>query len=130
MSGMLVRTPSRSAPVSATSASGGVSSIPVAANPQSFNEAPTLSTSQLVLLCPRFEEFWVPTYDIDCVWHAHQLHPRSYFEETCLRIATGSYPFCPSNQNRNVFVVVVTKDEVVGTGVIVVVGAAAAGTSH
>ncbi|CAE7591605.1 GRDP1, partial [Symbiodinium sp. CCMP2456] len=30
----------------------------------------------------RPDEFWVPTYDIDCIWHAHQLHPWKYEEET------------------------------------------------
>ncbi|CAJ1345617.1 unnamed protein product, partial [Effrenium voratum] len=30
----------------------------------------------------RPSEFWVPTYDIDCIWHAHQLHPILYAEET------------------------------------------------
>ncbi|CAJ1400927.1 unnamed protein product [Effrenium voratum] len=28
------------------------------------------------------KEFWVPTYDIDCIWHAHQLHPDVYLSET------------------------------------------------
>ncbi|CAE7880491.1 GRDP1, partial [Symbiodinium necroappetens] len=30
----------------------------------------------------RPDEFWVPTYDVDCIWHAHQLHPWKYEEET------------------------------------------------
>ena len=28
------------------------------------------------------KDFWVPTYDIDLVWHAHQLHPHLYQKET------------------------------------------------
>ena len=28
------------------------------------------------------ESVLVPTYDIDCIWHAHMLHPQQYAEET------------------------------------------------
>lgn len=31
----------------------------------------------------RPDEFWVPTYDIDCIWHAHQLHPQAYVLDPC-----------------------------------------------
>jgi len=30
----------------------------------------------------RPQEFWVPTYDIDIIWHAHMLNPVPYFLET------------------------------------------------
>merc|ERR1719313_2814640 len=28
------------------------------------------------------DEFWVPTYDIDLIWHAHMLHPEYYNADT------------------------------------------------
>jgi hypothetical protein len=28
------------------------------------------------------DEFWVPTYDIDLMWHAHMLHPAAYSADT------------------------------------------------
>lgn len=28
---------------------------------------------------------WVPTYDIDLIWHTHMLHPISYYEDTIRR---------------------------------------------
>ncbi|GKE92484.1 glycine-rich domain-containing protein 1-like protein [Tanacetum coccineum] len=28
------------------------------------------------------KNFCVPTYDIDSMWHTHQLHPLSYFNDT------------------------------------------------
>merc|ERR1719379_548938 len=28
------------------------------------------------------DEFWVPTYDIDLMWHAHMLHPEAYSGDT------------------------------------------------
>ncbi|CAE8671858.1 unnamed protein product [Polarella glacialis] len=27
-------------------------------------------------------QFFAPSYDIDCVWHAHQLHPQAYIADT------------------------------------------------
>ncbi|CAE8727850.1 unnamed protein product [Polarella glacialis] len=27
-------------------------------------------------------QFFAPSYDIDCVWHTHQLHPRAYIADT------------------------------------------------
>ena len=37
------------------------------------------------------EVFVVPTYDIDLIWHTHQLHPRSYIKD-CLEIFSRILP--------------------------------------
>lgn len=33
----------------------------------------------------RAKSVWVPTYDIDVVWHTHMLHPRMYVKDTTIR---------------------------------------------
>ncbi|CAE7445264.1 GRDP1, partial [Symbiodinium microadriaticum] len=48
----------------------------------------------------RPKDFWVPTYDIDCVWHAHQLHPHNYEEETT-RLCGAMLPHDDSVNDRS-----------------------------
>ncbi|CAE7042011.1 GRDP1 [Symbiodinium sp. CCMP2456] len=48
----------------------------------------------------RPKDFWVPTYDVDCVWHAHQLHPHNYQEETT-RLCGAMLPHDDSVNDRS-----------------------------
>ena len=36
---------------------------------------------QLIATYP--DEFFTPCYDFDLVWHAHQVHPLAYHQDTC-----------------------------------------------
>lgn len=42
----------------------------------------------------------MPTYDIDCVWHAHQLHPHDYIADT-ERLCGAALPHDDSVNDRS-----------------------------
>lgn len=49
----------------------------------SFMQVAVARYSKFLQLMRDFpDQIWVPTYDIDIVWHAHMLHPRLYVNDT------------------------------------------------
>lgn len=54
----------------------------------------------LYLLKKYPNEIWIPTYDIDLIWHAHMAHPRQYYHDT-IRITGRLQPHDDTLNDRS-----------------------------